>query len=554
MSALSGGKAMGAFCTASALDHREPAKAAVTVATHRLRELVERPLAIPEYQRRYCWGPEQVAMLLADIEQRLQPAEATSPQTPLFLGTIILHQEPAEITDTKDHLVDGQQRCLTLVLLLHALGVNEPLAVKQMLQAEFPDSQSQQNLAANFQQIKHYLATEPGIRLQNDKLALLDQLQFVVISISSIDQAFAFFDSQNTSGKRLSDFDLLKARHLRAVVSDASVGIGCSNLWEAYERQKVGNGQRLAYFLTEQILARTRLRQRGRKVDDLQLVKEFAVQTPKPTADSPKTIQLSPPTAVSFYRDWNVSYEASQAEAGAFTFTTQVNVQGKQIAIEERSLPRLPLQLNQPLLGGEQFFFYIAKYTELYKQHFPLDITSGDAMLAEPEQQNTTLHGRLLQLHRAVEQGQDAGYSRLIEIWLAMLVFYLDRFAEDERFASFATLADQYVFSLRITEGSLRRSTVENHFATNEIFVDLLQCPSSLQAVALIEKLSGKQAQALLKFEPAQVEKTKKRPVIRRYLKAFASTYAAGNSPHLNSHTSLATVLHAKFFKDEQHA
>ena len=552
MSALSGGKAMGAFCTASALDHREPAKAAVTVATHRLRELVERPLAIPEYQRRYCWGPQQVASLLADIEQQLQPAEATSPQAPLFLGTIILHQEPAEITGTKDQLVDGQQRCLTLVLLLQALGKIEPLAVKQLLQAEFPDSHSQQRLAANFRQIERYLATEPGSKWQIEKL--LDKLQFVVISISSIDQAFAFFDSQNTSGKRLSDFDLLKARHLRAVVSDASVGIGCSNLWEAYERQKVGNGQRLAYFLTEQILARTRVRQRGNKVDDLQLVKEFAVQAPKPTADGPKTIQLSPPTAVSFYRDWNVSHDANHSEADVFTFTTLVNVNGSQVAVEERSVSRLPLQLNQPLLGGEQFFFYIAKYTELYKQHFPLDITSGNSTLVEPEQQNATLHGRLLQLHRAVEQGQDAGYSRLIEIWLAMLVFYLDRFAEDERFASFATLADQYVFSLRITEGSLRRSTVENHFATNEIFADLLQCPSSLQAVALIEKLSGTQAQALLKFEPAQVEKTKKRPVIRRYLKAFASTYAAGNSPHLNSHTSLATVLHAKFFKDEQHA
>ena len=526
----------------------------VTVTTHTLRELAERPLAIPEYQRRYCWGPEQVASLLADIEQQLQPPESAVPQAPLFLGTIILHQEPADITGTKDHLVDGQQRCLTLVLLLHALGMSEPLAVKQLLQAEFPDSQSQQSLAANSQQIMRYLATEPGIRLQRNKLALLERLQFVVISITSIDQAFAFFDSQNTSGKRLSDFDLLKARHLRAVISDASVGIGCSNLWEAYERQKVGNGQRLAYFLTEQILARTRFRQRGNKVDDLQLVKEFAVQAPKPTADGPKTIQLSPPTAVSFYRDWNVSHDANHSEADVFTFTTLVNVNGSQVAVEERSVSRLPLQLNQPLLGGEQFFFYIAKYTELYKQHFPLDITSGNSTLVEPEQQNATLHGRLLQLHRAVEQGQDAGYSRLIEIWLAMLVFYLDRFAEDERFASFATLADQYVFSLRITEGSLRRSTVENHFATNEIFADLLQCPSSLQAVALIEKLSGTQAQALLKFEPAQVEKTKKRPVIRRYLKAFASTYAAGNSPHLNSHTSLATVLHAKFFKDEQHA
>lgn len=519
---------------------------AVTVATHRLRELVQRPLVIPEYQRRYCWGPEQVEQLLADIEQQINAAGAP----PLFLGTVILHQEPATGAEgSKDNLVDGQQRCLTLVLLLSALEMIEPLAVKQLLQAQFPDNQSQQNLGANFQQIKRYLTTEPGIRLRNNKLALLDQLQFVVISITSIDQAFAFFDSQNTAGKRLSDFDLLKARHLRAMVSDASVGIGCSHLWEAYERQKVGNGHRLAYFLTEQILARTRFRQRGKKVSDLQLVNEFAVQTPIATADSSKTIQLSPPTAVSFYRDWNVRYEGSQAEADAFTFTTQENIDSR-VQVKESDLKRLPLQLNQPLLGGEQFFFYIGKYTELYKKHFPLDITLDEQKSTEPDE-SATVHGRLLQLHRMVEQGQSVGYSRLIEVWLAMLVFYLDRFAEDERFAAFAAMADQYVFSLRISEGLLRRSTVENHFASSNVFDDLLQCPSSLQAVALIEKLSSKQAQVLLELG---AYKAKESGVIKRYLKVFLGTDSEGARLHANNRTSLAAVLHTQFFKDEQYA
>jgi hypothetical protein len=519
---------------------------AVTVATQRLRELVELPLVIPEYQRRYCWGPEQVELLLADIEQQINAADAP----PLFLGTIILHQEPATDAESiKDNLVDGQQRCLTLVLLLHALGMSEPLAVKQLLQAQFPDSQSQQNLGANYQQIKRYLATEPGIRLHSNKLALLDQLQFVVISITSIDQAFAFFDSQNTAGKRLSNFDLLKARHLRAVVSDDSVGIGCSHLWEAYERQKVGNGQRLAYFLTEQILARTRIRQRGKKVDDLQLIKEFAVQLPKPSpsTEGPKTIQLSPPTAVSFYRDWEVRYAAIDG-VDAFTLTTQVNVQGQQIAVQERNLTRLPLQLSQPLLGGEQFFFYIGKYTELYKQYFPLDITADEQKTAEWAE-STTEYGRLLQLHRLVEQGQDAGYSRLIEIWLAMLMFYLDRFAEDEHFAAFAALADQSVFSLRISAGSLRRSTVEKHFQASEIFDALLQCPSSLHAMVLIEKMSNKQAQALEQFDAAEVIKAKKRPVIHRYIKAFKSHYSAGKGAHAEHRSALATVLQNTFFQ-----
>ncbi len=531
---------------------------AVTVATQTLDELIQRPLAIPEYQRSYCWGPEEVALLLADIELQFTPAEAgkpDAPPAPLFLGTLILHQETDETTATKDYLVDGQQRCLTLVLLLHALGQSEP-AVEKLLQAQFTDSQSQQSLASNFAHIKRYLSTEPGIRLQAGKQELLKKLQFVVISISSIDQAFAFFDSQNTSGKRLSDFDLLKARHLRAVVSDDSVGIGCSHLWEAYEQQKVGNGQRLAYFLTEQILARTRIRQRGKKVDDLLLVKEFAVQLPKPdlksTVCSPKTIQLSPPTAVSFYRDWEVGYEAKDG-VDAFTFTTQVNVQGHQIAVEERNLTRLPLQLNQPLLGGEQFFFYIGKYTELYKQYFPLDITACQQKTVESAEP-TTEHGRLLQLHRLVEQGQGAGYALLIEIWLAMLVFYLDRFAEDERFAAFAALADQYVFSLRISEAPLFRSTVENHFSERHVFADLLQCPSSLQALALIKKLSGKQAQVLEQFGPEKVIKTQKRPVIHRYIKTFKNHYSAGKGAHAEHRSALATVLYSTFFKDEHHA
>jgi hypothetical protein len=533
----------------------------VKVATQTLAELIQRPLTIPEYQRRYCWGPEQVALLLEDIGQQFEPAKAKDVDkpyvapAPLFLGTLILHQEADDTTSTKDNLVDGQQRCLTLVLLLHALGISKP-AVKQLLQAQFPDSQSQQNLTANFKQIKDYLTTKPGIRLKVRKRFLLYKLQFVVISISSIDQAFAFFDSQNTSGKRLSDFDLLKARHLRAVVSDDSVGIGCSHLWEAYEKQKVGNGQRLAYFLTEQILARTRIRQRGKKVDDLQLVKEFAVQLSKPdpksTAGSPKTIQLSPPTAVSFYRDWEVRYEGRQAGADAFTFTTQENRDAR-IQLKETDLQRLPLQLHQPLLGGEQFFFYIGKYTELYKQYFPLDIAASEQKTVE-QSESTPVHGRLLQLHRRVEQGQGAGYSRLIEIWLAMLVFYLDRFAADVHFSAFAALADQYVFSLRISAGSLRRSTVENHFKESEIFDALLQCASSMQAVALIEKLSEIQAKELLKLKPDQVVKTKQSKVIRRYLNVFFVAKSAGLALHASNRTSLAAALHANFFKDEQYA
>jgi triphosphoribosyl-dephospho-CoA synthetase len=130
-----------------------------------------------------------------------------------------------------------------------------------------------------------------------------------------------------------------------------------------------------------------------------------------------------------------------------------------------------------------------------------------------------------------------------------MLVFYLDRFAQDERFAVFAALADQYVFSLRISAGSLRRSTVENHFADRHVFADLLQCPSSLQAVALIEKLSAKQAQVLEQFDETDVKNAKKSPVIHRYINTFKSHYSAGKGAHAEHRSALATVLQNTFFQ-----
>jgi hypothetical protein len=517
----------------------------VVVEKNNLQELLQRPLTIPEYQRRYCWGKEQVEQLLDDVKRLLDSTE----QPPLFLGTVILHQD-----NDKANLVDGQQRCLTLALLLkvlHDLTSSEckETALISLMQAQFPDSQSQQCLAANYQQITVYLQTNAGCIFQEKLQTLMKKMEFVVITISSIDQAFAFFDSQNSSGKRLTDFDLLKARHLRGVVSHPSVGIGCSYIWETYENQKVGNGQRLAYYLTEQILARTRMRQRNKKVDDLQLAEEFAVcsNAQANKKDSVATIQLSPPTAVDFFRNWQVSYQPNAVDK--FSFSTELSaLNNSSLVFKVEDVTQLPLQLNQPLLGGEQFFFYIAKYTELYKRYFPVDVadeTTKD-FVGPTWPIKRPLHERLLLLHRVLEQGQSAGYSRLIEIWLALVVFYLDRFGEDHHFNEFVCVADQYVFSLRISEGTLRRSTVENHFKDSHVFDVLLQCPSSFQALALINNQCNEQADVIQKSSKAlsdEIHVEKKRGVRWRYLRSFYMSDLAEIKCHERHKTSLSEVM-----------
>ncbi len=48
----------------------------VQVEKNTLQQLLQRDLKLPPYQRRYCWGEQQVMQLLTDIENLLTPTDA----------------------------------------------------------------------------------------------------------------------------------------------------------------------------------------------------------------------------------------------------------------------------------------------------------------------------------------------------------------------------------------------------------------------------------------------------------------------------------------------
>jgi hypothetical protein len=519
----------------------------VEVEKNNLQQLLERPLAIPEYQRRYCWKQEQVLMLLKDIERLL--AKEDGP--PLFLGTVILHLDD----DGKANLVDGQQRCLTLVLVLKMLNdltqqdAGTKKGMSSLLKSTFSHSLSQQCLAENNQQIKTHFQNET-VQTAKDMLKILyNKLEFVVITISSIDQAFAFFDSQNSAGKRLSDFDLLKARHLRGIISLAKVGVGCSHIWEQYENIRVGGdkekGPRLAYYLAENLLANARVRQRNNSIERMRLESEFPVLTTKSKTEvgtGTRLVQLSPPTSASFYRDWDIDVGDLQSSEFPFTFSTQLTISAEKNVQHTSTVDQLPLQMQQALIGGEQFFFFIAKYTEIYKQLFPLDWQEKESVEKQKEKLRETLWSRLLARHRNLELGQSAGYSRLIDIWLSLIIFYVDRFeitGEEtaKTFERFVMLADQYVFSLRITFESLKRNAIEKHFHDNQLFTKLLQLPTVDKVNELLMKLVDKQASEIEKIE---VDDLQTSGVRWHYIKNFYN-----GSGCFYSETSSQTKLHA---------
>lgn len=161
-------------------------------------------LKIPDYQRIYCWEEKQVIRLLEDIQEYAYKT--------YHMGSIILHKR-TDGTNTYYDVVDGQQRLVTLSLLLLQLGKDDMPFLNQTFESE----QAKNYIAYNKWLINNYIK---GLNSFRDKCIILGKLQFSVLILESnrLDLAYTFFSSANGKGKPLSDFDLLKSHHLRYVL------------------------------------------------------------------------------------------------------------------------------------------------------------------------------------------------------------------------------------------------------------------------------------------------------------------------------------------------
>ncbi len=184
--------------------------------TYSVKELLEKELRIPAYQRPYSWKREVALQLLYDLIREKGKGQN------YLLGTVVLHQNGHD--ENEYHIVDGQHRMLTLQLLINLL-TNQDQSYKH--QNDTPLNQVHHALC---QHIKHHLTN------QEDRNKLADFIKknctlFTIIT-DDLDQAFRIFDSQNTRGKPLDPHDLLKAYHLRAI-KDSSDKESVVRFWDS---------------------------------------------------------------------------------------------------------------------------------------------------------------------------------------------------------------------------------------------------------------------------------------------------------------------------------
>lgn len=297
--------------TADSLCHQV---ANVELYTKNLHDILALPLSIPEYQRIYCWEEDNVKCLLSDVFDHMDNQDNIS--VPYRLGTIILHS-----INGKYDIIDGQQRLITLSLLMLELGT-----YPKLLDEKIESKRSLDYIAYNKYLIKSFVQrnSRKNQHLSNQLQKLLE-FSVLVLKDAPIDLAYTFFSNQNSRGIKLSDYDLLKAHHLRFIPQTYELqSMRAAQIWNKMiedGRQKNEDDEQPDYARTLDTYI-YRLRKWMRKKDCTDGTNNFRI---KKEYEAAPIIDEIPPFGETFY-------------------------------------------FNEPIQGGSHFFSYVEQHLSKYHQ------------------------------------------------------------------------------------------------------------------------------------------------------------------------------------------
>ena len=233
---------------------------------------------MPRYQRGYSWGSEEVKELLKDLSE----AHSSFPNEAYLLGQIIVCPSTQKLTSilstiSQMDLIDGQQRCTTLYLIIliasKILDENMPAessaaarrkqSVREILKS-IPDSRNdsdiyprirvasngedfvlkllkneelgeahgptQTNIQNAVDDISAHLETYSAAEVESLLDFVLDRVWLVRLSLESSAHALRVFQKVNNRGLELDDADLIKNFLFQQVSDDEYITL--SNRWE----------------------------------------------------------------------------------------------------------------------------------------------------------------------------------------------------------------------------------------------------------------------------------------------------------------------------------
>lgn len=379
-------------------------------------DIYDKNLYIPDYQRIYAWQPEQVKTLIDDL--------INFDLSQYHIGTIILHKN----NDRYD-VVDGQQRLVTIALLLHFLSKDEVSGnglgkgVENFLNCTYNSSEALYNIYNNYQFIERY-AKEKVDKLK----AKIEKIHFSVLNINgndNLDLAFTFFSTINSRGKKLTDYDLLKPHHLRFIPSDlVKQQEHLSIKWDAMinegRKNFNGNNKDIDYIRVFE-LCLFRLRNWSRFEDCNYGIDHFI----KKEFECAATIPEIPPFGERF-------------------------------------------DYYEPIQGGQHFFAYVDHFTEAYKNfHIKKDILKFFGHNCFGYDKSLSWHGNV------IEALSFCFYTKFGEVYLNEATMSIAR----------------YVASIRFQMKSAREKTILDWAKNSKITIMINQSTSPTFFLAYMEQL-----------------------------------------------------------------
>jgi uncharacterized protein with ParB-like and HNH nuclease domain len=239
---------------------------------------------IPDYQRPYVWGEDQISSLLDDISH----SAINTPDSQYFLGSLVLHCEPKNFKGTsyqENSVLDGQQRLTTLYILQAVIRdvtkteTRKNTCANAIFQKGNPDDGIPERLRIEFairKEVENFINTyikeldgtlkkeeliqlvknSKDVSIRNMANAILiitkwfeneDNVdidtffpylrQFVIlvyVASSELEDAFRLFTVLNDRGIKLRNSDILKAQNLKEV-STPEKQIDYAKYWEELE-------------------------------------------------------------------------------------------------------------------------------------------------------------------------------------------------------------------------------------------------------------------------------------------------------------------------------
>ncbi|EAI7262340.1 DUF262 domain-containing protein [Campylobacter lari] len=233
-------------------------------------------LNIPDYQRPYAWGIEQVKILLKDISEQIDKNQNKQDveKQKYLLGSLILHKK-----DNEFNIVDGQQRLTTLALILRVLCENNQDKYKEckignfLGEVNYSHNESKYHIKENYEYIKAYFESYENDKKDKFLNFLLKNIEFICVLAPSEDDAFLFFDSANSKGKGLKSYDLIKAFHLHSLEKNQGSMLG----YYARKFENLAKDERKITILFDELLAPARawLKHKSINANDIKAYEEF---------------------------------------------------------------------------------------------------------------------------------------------------------------------------------------------------------------------------------------------------------------------------------------